>query len=47
MESNVDDTNRDEKRKELIKQSNEAGKLIRKVPKEKWVQAIRESRDER
>jgi antitoxin component of RelBE/YafQ-DinJ toxin-antitoxin module len=43
----VDDAIREKKRKKLIEDLNEAGKLIRKIPKERWVQAIRESRDER
>ncbi|MDP2900902.1 MAG: hypothetical protein Q8O47_08035 [Candidatus Bathyarchaeota archaeon] len=43
----VDDAIRERKRQKLIKEMNEAGKLIRNIPKESWVQAIRESRDER
>lgn len=43
----VDDAIREKKREKLIKEMNEAGKLIRNIPKESWVQAIRESRDER
>lgn len=43
----VDDAIREKKRKKLSEDLNEAGKLIRKIPKERWVQAIRESRDER
>jgi antitoxin component of RelBE/YafQ-DinJ toxin-antitoxin module len=43
----VDDAIREKKRAKLIDEMNEAGKLIRNIPKESWVQAIRESRDER
>ncbi len=43
----VDDAIRERKRQKLIKEMNEAGKLIRNIPRESWVQAIRESRDER
>jgi antitoxin component of RelBE/YafQ-DinJ toxin-antitoxin module len=43
----VDDAIREKKRARLIDDMNEAGRLIRKIPKERWVQAIRESRDER
>lgn len=43
----VDDAIREKKRAKLINEMNEAGKLIRNIPQERWVQAIRESRDER
>jgi antitoxin component of RelBE/YafQ-DinJ toxin-antitoxin module len=43
----VDDAIREKKRAKLIDEMNEAGKLIRNIPQERWVQAIRESRDER
>ncbi len=43
----IDDIIRGKEREELVKELNAAGKLIRKIPKESWMQAIRESRDER
>jgi ribosomal 50S subunit-associated protein YjgA (DUF615 family) len=43
----VDDAIREKKRERLIREMNEVGKLVRHIPKESWVQAIRESRDER
>ena len=43
----LQDAVREKKRERLIKDMKEAGKILRKVPEEEWIQAIRESRDER
>ena len=43
----IDEAIRENDRERLIKEMNEAGKILRKVSKEEWVKAIRESRDER
>lgn len=43
----IDDAILEKKRERLIKETNEAGKLIRHIPVESWAKAIRESREER
>lgn len=42
----VDDAVKEKEREKLIEEMNEAGILIRKISQKRWVQVIRESRDE-
>ena len=43
----LDEAILEKKRQMAIDDLNEAGKLLKKLPEESWVKAVKESRDER